>query len=85
MIGNHIIPTTPKITMKMEITVESTGRLIKLSNFIIVRIINYTIAVMLFRFSSVLRIGLVYRLYLYTVAHAHAHAFHNHMVAVFQP
>ena len=34
VIGNHNIPMTPKITMKMDITVESTGLLINVSNFI---------------------------------------------------
>ena len=33
--GNVANPITPKITIRMEITVDSTGRLIKLSNFMI--------------------------------------------------
>ncbi|EJX05641.1 hypothetical protein EVA_06250 [gut metagenome] len=34
VIGNDIKPKNPKMTIKIDITVESTGRLINLSNFI---------------------------------------------------
>ena len=34
VIGKVARPITPKITSRMEITVDSTGRLINLSNFI---------------------------------------------------
>ena len=33
VIGKETKPMAPKMTIKIEITVESTGRLIKLSNF----------------------------------------------------
>ena len=36
--GNVAKPIKPKITNKMEITVDSTGRLINLSNFILLSI-----------------------------------------------
>ena len=35
-IGSDISPMTPRITIKIEITVDSTGRLINVSNLIVV-------------------------------------------------
>lgn len=40
-IGNDTKPITPNITMRIEITVDSTGRLINLSKFMYVRFLFY--------------------------------------------